>query len=118
MGRKPFIQLVHFFTLCLPIAFTFPTDVRSRLEKKSKILKCSSGHVKCIFDKPAENFLPKFRKQLLNYIFFKKNPQTVLLEETVLKKHFHLFKRHFQQNWSAEKMPLLIGRLVFIGRED
>ena len=28
------------------------------------------------------------------------------------KKRFHPFKRHLSQNWIAEKMPVVVGRLV------
>ena len=57
MGGKSSAQMERFFIRCLPIAFTFLTDVRSGLENFLKTLKCSSGYVEYSFDNPAEFFL-------------------------------------------------------------
>ena len=81
MGRffhPMFANCVHAFT-----------DVRSCLEKDNADLKCSSGHVECSFDKPAETLSQKTEtfslkvQKIKNYYFnfFKKKfPQNVLLE--------------------------------------
>ena len=60
----------RFFIRCLPIAFTFLTDVRSRLEIFLKTLRCSPGYVEYNFDNPVEFF---FSISLWKRLFFEKN---------------------------------------------
>ena len=60
MAGKSSTQLLRFLSDVCQF-FQVLTYVRSRLEKKLNNVKCSSGHVECIFDNPAEIFLPKYK---------------------------------------------------------
>ena len=102
---------------CLPIAFTFLTDVRSRLETIFENLKCTSGHVEFSFNNTAENFWPKlfrlkFENNYQNYYFSKKL--------FFLKKKFIWTRRmlvwHPCQKNSA-KSPKTIMKLYFFHKK-
>ena len=54
---------------------------------------------------------PKFE------FFWKKNQKCLILEKFeekgyFEKKRFHLFKRHLEQNWRVESLPVVAGRLA------
>ena len=82
MGGRSSTQMKRFYPIFANCVHVF-TDVRLRLEIFLKHLKCSSGHVECSSDNPAENvftknpetFCSKSKNNynlLKNYIFFLK----------------------------------------------
>ena len=74
MAGESSTQMVRFLIRCLLNVFlsNYVGQFHSRLEKFSKNLKCSSGHIKWGFDKSAEVFPSNVQK------FFAQNPKTIV----------------------------------------
>ena len=90
-----------YFTRCLPIAFTFWNNVVFMFVWTRSML----------FWQPCRKFFSESPKKIIK-LFFQKKLSSKSTRRNYLEKRFHPYKRHLQQNWWAENMLVLAGRLV------
>ena len=63
--------------------------------------------LKCL----CTSFVTFFRLEVRQFVKLQKL-ENMMKKQSILKKSFHPFKRHLQQNWKAEDMPVVAGHLV------